>query len=140
MSHGTVDIRYVRPYRLCSWPMRECLFIDYIIIRIVADGILIHFCYIFQRKVRFLIPCELSVRQMIHMKYQALFFRQNKKKGNQIHFRLLSATVVTGTAMIKCFLLVFEFNKLRGKYEIKSAELYIYSIVLISFKSVELYI
>ena len=31
MPHGTMDIRYVGPYRLRSWPIGERLFIYYII-------------------------------------------------------------------------------------------------------------
>ena len=56
--------------------------------KIVADSILNFF--IFQRKTRLNISCELSVRQIIHMKCQALFSLKNVKRN----LKVSSAVVV----------------------------------------------
>ena len=49
-----------------------------VLLTTAADNILNLFC-IFSEKIRLVITCESSAKQMIHMKWQVLFFQKNNK-------------------------------------------------------------
>ena len=62
--------------------------------QVEADDILKLIFFFFQRKIRFDISCELSARQTVHMKYQALFSLKKKKKNVKVLSTVL-ATIST---------------------------------------------
>ena len=62
--------------------------------KIVADDILI-ICYYFSEKIRLGISCELSARQMIHMKSQVLFSLNITNEKKKI--KMSSAAIVVST-------------------------------------------
>ena len=68
--------------------------------RFVADEILKFDCY-FSEKIRLDISCELSARQMIHMKYQALFSLKKHTQKNKNNFKVSSAVVVISVFRLK---------------------------------------
>ena len=70
--------------------------------RFVADEILKFDCY-FSEKIRLDISCELSARQMIHMKYQALssLKKTTTQKQNKNNFKVSSAVVVISALRLK---------------------------------------
>ena len=64
--------------------------------KVVADNILIF--YSFSKKIRCVIPYELSARQTIHMKCQALFSQKMIK--NIRYIEMLSAAFRIGTLRV----------------------------------------